>query len=121
MKTNTPAMRVGAEPFRRMKDLLRELQSLERDMQKNQDIGLEEAVLLCCISDRCKCQGDIATETGLSATQASRLLSRLENKGLLKREIDPADKRKMIFSLSGDGDRKLKAVTPLVDAYFENK
>ena len=114
-------MKESAEPFSRMKNLLRGLQSLESYMSRNQGIGLEEAVLLCCLSERCKCQGNIAAETGLTTTQASRLLSRLESKGLLKREIDPADKRKMIFSLSGDGERKLEAVTPLVDTYFEIK
>lgn len=121
MKTNNPVMKNGAEPFRRMKDLLRKLQSLEADMSKNEDVGLEEAVLLCCLSERCKCQGNIASETGLTSTQASRLLSKLETKGLLKREIDSSDKRKMIFSLSEEGERKLDAVTPLLDAFFEIK
>jgi len=121
MKTKATEIKNGAAPFRRMKTLLRGLQSLESNMFKDQGIGLEEAVLLCCLSERCKCQGNIAAETGLTTTQASRLLSRLEAKGLLIREIDPADKRKMIFSLSGDGERKLEAVTPLVDAYFEIK
>ncbi len=121
MKINDTGVKQKGEPFRRMKNLLRGLQSLESAMLNNQGIGLEEAVLLCCISERCKCQGNIATETGLSFTQASRMLSKLETKGLLKREIDPDDKRKMLFTLSGEGQQKLDAVTPLVDAYLETK
>ncbi len=119
MKIKNPQTKEGSGSFRVVNNLLRGLQSLDSDMLKDQGIGLEEAVLLCCVSERCKCQGDIASETGLTATQASRLLSKLESKGLLKREISLVDKRKMIFSLSSEGEKKLNAVTPLVNDYVK--
>ncbi len=99
-------------PFCQIKTSWRKLQQLDTSLKKKHNICLDEAIILCCLSQRCKCQGDVAGETGLTATQASRMLSRLENKSLIIRTIAPEDKRKMIFALTQDGENKLKEITP---------
>ncbi len=100
-------------PYCRIKSTWRRLHSLETRLQREHGIGLDEAILLCCLSRRCNCQGDIARETGLTSTQASRLLSKLETKGMVERSIGEDDRRKMIFSLKGQGVDKLNEITPL--------
>ncbi len=105
--------------FRKVKDLIRGLQLLDSNIRKLQGIGIEEALLLCCLSDNCKCQGNIAEEVGLSFTRASRLLGKMEDKGLLSRRIGTEDRRQMLFSLTPYGQEKLQAVTPLVLDYMQ--
>lgn len=100
-------------PFCQIKKSWRRLQQLDQDLKQQADISLDEAIVLCCLSQHCKCQGNVADETGLTATQASRVLSRLEDKMLTERSIDMADKRKMIFTLTQTGRQILESVTPL--------
>ena len=100
-------------PFCQIKKSWRSLQKLDQELRKQADISLDEAIVLCCLSQRCKCQGNVAEETGLTTTQASRVLSRLEDKGHIERSIDTADKRKMIFDLTPSGRQTLENITPL--------
>ncbi len=100
-------------PFCRIKKSWRKLQQLDQELRKQASISLDEAIVLCCLSQRCKCQGNVAEETGLTATQASRVLGRLEEKGHIERSIDAADKRKMIFDLTPTGRQILENITPL--------
>ncbi|TVQ16728.1 MAG: MarR family transcriptional regulator [Bacteroidetes bacterium] len=100
-------------PFCQIKKSWRRLQKLDQDLRQQADISLDEAIVLCCLSQRCKCQGNVAEETGLTTTQASRVLSKLEDKQLIERSIDAADKRKMIFTLSPSGHQTLEKITPL--------
>ena len=103
----------GEAPFCQIKAVWRKLQGLQAKLNGDHGVGLDEAILLCCLSRRCNCQGDIARETGLSSTQASRLLSKLENKGLVERSIGQDDRRKMVFSLNKKGIAKLDEISPL--------
>ena len=108
-------------PFFPIRQTLRKLEQLEAGLKNQHDINLEEAIVLCCLSQHCKCQGDVAGETGLTPTQASRILSRLESKGLVQRSIGQDDKRQMIFTISSLGLEKLQAVTPLGEAFLDNE
>ncbi len=106
-------------PFLQINKSWRRLKKLNQDFQEQADISLDEAIVLCCLSQHCKCQGDVADETGLSITQASRVLSRLENKSLIHRSIGNDDKRKMIFTITPDGRQTLEIVTPLGASHFK--
>jgi MarR family transcriptional regulator, organic hydroperoxide resistance regulator len=107
------------EPFYQIKKSWRRLKKLNQDLQQQANISLDEAIVLCCLSQRCKHQGNVADETGLTATQASRVLSRLENKSLIQRSIGHADKRMMIFNITPTGRQTLEMVTPLGTSHLK--
>ncbi|MCL8208095.1 MAG: MarR family transcriptional regulator [Actinomycetia bacterium] len=47
--------------------------------------------------------GDLARATGVSAASMTRLLERLEDRGLVVRAPDPADRRRVLVSLTDRG------------------
>jgi MarR family transcriptional regulator, organic hydroperoxide resistance regulator len=100
-------------PFYQINKIWRNLKKLNKDLQQQANISLEDVIVLCCLLQQCKCQGDVVDETGLTTTQASRILSRLENKSLIQRSIGIADKRMMIFAITSTGRQTLEKVTPL--------
>lgn len=100
-------------PFCQIKNIARKIQQLDEHLKTEFAITLDEAILLCCLSEKCKCQGNIAGETGLTPTQASRVLSAMEKKILVERTIGTEDKRKMVFTLTPLGTEKLRQITPL--------
>lgn len=106
-------------PFCQIKQTLRGLQQLEIQLKKTHNLSLDDAIVLCSLSKGCDCQGNIAGETGLTPTQASRVLARLEEKRLIERSIGENDKRQMVFSLSDQGRTMLQEVTPLAQEYFK--
>lgn len=107
-------------PYCQIKSQWRRLQKLDETLKANHDVCLNSAILLCCISNGLKNQGNIATETGLTPTQASRILSKLETKNLIRRAIGKDDKRQMIFELTDEGQQKLSTITPLGDNYINS-
>lgn len=104
--------------FNPIKESWRQLQKFDHLLKSSHNLSLDEVILLCCISENCKCQGDIARETGLTPTQASRVLSSLEKKALIERALDKDDKRKMIFTINPQGSDKLEQVSKLGNSLF---
>lgn len=104
--------------FCQIRIIRRKLERLEQKLKMQHDVTLEEAILLCCLSHNCKQQGNIAEETGLTPTQASRVLSSLENKQFIERSIGSDDKRKMIFSITPQGHQKLQEIKPAGDEFL---
>ena len=51
----------------------------------------------------------LAHEAMLSPAGTTHLVTRLERDGLVKREVDPADRRKWFTVLTEEGDRALRA------------
>jgi len=105
-------IKLSDPPFCQIRIQWRKLQQLDQQLKNNFDISLDEAILLCCISHSCKNQGDIAGQTGLTPTQASRVLSRLETKGFIDRSVGEDDKRKMLFTINTAGEKKLQEISP---------
>jgi MarR family transcriptional regulator, organic hydroperoxide resistance regulator len=97
--------------FYPIKESWRQLQKFDQLLKSSHDLSLDEAILLCCVSEDCKCQGDIARETGLTPTQASRVLGSLEKKALIERSLDSEDKRKMIFTINSQGSARLEQIS----------
>jgi DNA-binding MarR family transcriptional regulator len=59
--------------------------------------------------------GQIADHTGLTTGSTTSLLNRLEEAGLVRRERDPDDGRRVIVQLTSDAD-PLQAIAPTFDA-----
>ncbi len=56
--------------------------------------------------------GELADRTFLLAPSLSRILANLEERGLIKRSVDPEDQRRALLSLSGPGAKQVDAIGP---------
>lgn len=94
-----------------IKDIYKSLYAFEKDFVSQFKMTINEAMLLCCMKDglsRSACE--IAEFIGLSNPRVSKIIMSVEEKGWIIREIGTEDKRKMIFSLSEDGRKIVKAM-----------
>ncbi|MEV0252588.1 MarR family transcriptional regulator [Nocardia sp. NPDC050712] len=62
---------------------------------------------------------DLATQTSLSTSGVTRLVDRLSTAGLVRRELDPSDRRSSYAVLTDAGQRRLEDVLPAYIAAIE--
>ena len=100
--------------------LLREVARREQPLLDQAGLPMWDYVILSALSD-----GDASTQAGLSAATGrdkTRLidnLDRLEQRGLVTRTPDPADRRNRIVSLTADGRRVLGQCHTAIQAMEE--
>src|SRR5438128_11794519 len=56
--------------------------------------------------------GEIATAVGVSHVAITKIVDRLENKGLVKRDVDYTDRRRVLVNLTRAGTTMLKRSLP---------
>ena len=76
--------------------------------------GSEQNVLAVLADRRPRAVGELAAETGTRPTTLTSVLDRLERRGLLVREPDPADRRSLRIVLTAAGRRIAAAVQSAV-------
>lgn len=92
-----------------IKDIYKTLYLFERSFAEANDITINEAMVLCCLKDnQAKSAGTIRDFIGLSNSRVSKVITTVENKGLIHREINMSDKRQMFFSLTPEGSAKIQ-------------
>ena len=95
----------------RVRDLYRAITDLENKMDAAYGLNLNEAMLLCSLSERnSMTAGEVGECLGLTQSNASKVIRSLEKKKLLKRTLDKKDKRVMHFQLTKAGEEKLKGM-----------
>lgn len=83
----------------------------EVQLQTVLGLNLNEAMLLCLLSDKDHLSaGEIADAMMLTRSNASKIISSLENASLIRRHLCKDDARCMRFSLTKNGVEKLNAV-----------
>ncbi|MDD2278197.1 MAG: MarR family transcriptional regulator [Bacteroidales bacterium] len=90
----------------KIKEVFRKIQQFEQKLNNELNVTINEAMVLCSLYEARKCSGDISTDTGISPSRASRVLLSLEQKGYIIRSLGDKDKRKMMFELSAEGEKK---------------
>lgn len=105
-----------------IKDIYKTLYQFEKDFADMHDITINEAMLLCCLKDGdTKTAGMICEYIGLSNSRVSKVITSVENKGYIRRNINQNDKRQMCFSLTPDGTEKIQQMMQTVhclDGFF---
>lgn len=96
------------EPICKIKDIYKTLYIFEKAFSDQHQITINEAMVLCCLKEgEAKTAGAICEFIGLSNSRVSKVITSVENKQLIHRFMNPADKRQMLFSLTEDGKNKV--------------
>lgn len=93
-----------------MKEIHKAMSAFEEELIHSHDVCLNEAMVLCSLSDESLSASEISEKTGLTSSHASKVIRSIEEKGLIKRELGEKDKRQMYFKLSESGIEKLKKI-----------
>lgn len=87
------------------------LQDLDAELRQQHKLAVSEFDVLITLfnaPDNRLGMSALAREAMLSPAGITHLVTRLERDGLVKREVDPADRRKWFTVLTGRGDRALR-------------
>ncbi|MDR2039806.1 MAG: winged helix DNA-binding protein [Bacteroidales bacterium] len=100
------------ETLCKIRDIYRAIAEFERRFEKKYRLCLNEGMLLCSISKEVMLSsGQIAMLLELTASNASKVIKSVEEKGLVERVIGKEDKRQMYFSLTPKGKELLSSIT----------
>ncbi|WAC56437.1 MarR family winged helix-turn-helix transcriptional regulator [Gordonia sp. SL306] len=103
-------------------DVGRALQGYQRTVQAFDDVvarrlGVGPADLRCLdwLSESARSAGELAVATGLRPAATTALIDRLTEKGFVRRNASPADRRRVLVELTDDGrERVWAAYGPMV-------
>ena len=99
------------EKMCRVRDIYRAITELENEMESAYGLNLNEAMLLCSLSDKLSLTaGEVSECLNLTQSNTSKVIRSLEKKQLLKRTLDNNDKRVMHFELTKAGKEKLASI-----------
>ncbi|MGO8961666.1 MAG: MarR family winged helix-turn-helix transcriptional regulator [Streptosporangiaceae bacterium] len=90
------------------------LQVLAAGLARLDLTGSEQNVLAVLADGRPRAVGELAAETGTRPTTLTSVLDRLERKGLIVRELNPADRRSFRIALTAAGRRTATTVQAAV-------
>lgn len=94
-----------------IKELYMILYKFEKDFLNRNHISINEAMVLCFLKDKkSKKAGEIKEYVGLSNSRMSKVLSEMEEKKLIERKYDSADKRVMLFIIKREGISKMEEI-----------
>jgi DNA-binding MarR family transcriptional regulator len=89
--------------------------ALDQQLQRDSNLGIIEYQVLVMLSEspeRRMRMSSLAKVTNASLSRLSHLVKRLEGRGLVRREPDPADGRFTNAMLTGEGFQALAAAAP---------
>lgn len=93
-----------------LRDIYRAIRDFELEFSQEHDLCLNEGMLLCTLCSEMYSSSEIATNLGLTNSNASKVIRSVEEKGLIERRLGKEDKRQMYFVLSPEGKKKLKEI-----------
>lgn len=113
-------------PTEEIKRLRESIRVLERKLGI-----LEESEMACCGLTLAQCHAlveigraksvslvDLAGTIGLDTSTLSRTVNNLVTKSMVRRELDPDDRRYVTIQLTPEGNRYFREIEASMDAYF---
>ncbi len=95
----------------RIRDLQQHIALFEKELESRFGISLNEGMVLCSISSAGSLTcGAIAQMLAITPSNCSKVISKVESKGLISRTLGKEDKREMIFELTPDGEALLGCI-----------
>jgi DNA-binding MarR family transcriptional regulator len=88
----------------KIRDLQRAVGQFEANFEKLYGLCLNEGMALCSLARAGRLSsGELGELLGLTLSNTSKVISSIENKGLVEREMGTTDKRRMFFILTPKG------------------
>ncbi|MGC8869746.1 MAG: MarR family winged helix-turn-helix transcriptional regulator [Brevinematia bacterium] len=100
----------------RLRKIFSIVYKLERSIKKRFGMTANEIMVLCLLRAISLSAGELSKELGVSESRMSKILDNLEKDGYIERNIDKLDKRKMVFSITEKGNKKVRE---FVESDFE--
>lgn len=97
----------------KIKDVFKKIHQFEQRLNGDYNVTINEAMVVCSLSDAKKSSGEVSLDTGISTSRTSRVLLSLEKKRYVERSFCEDDKRKMMFVLTSLGQEKLTDINGL--------
>ena len=93
----------------KMRDIYKALSVFETAFEEMYAISLNEAMVLCALREAGKeiTSTAISERTEMAPSHTSKVIRAVEDKGLIRRSLGEVDKRKMYFSLTEAGKKRL--------------
>ena len=100
---------ITPECIQKLRNVYKAIGNFETEMQKAVGLNLNEAMVLCLLSNgSMMLAGDIAEKMSLTRSNASKVIAVLEKAELILRETCPEDSRCQKFYISDKGRKKIK-------------
>ncbi|MGE4567762.1 MAG: MarR family winged helix-turn-helix transcriptional regulator [Bacteroidales bacterium] len=96
------------ESICRIRDVYKSLNEFEGAFQRVHGLSINEAMVLCSLSEAPRSSGEIADYTAMLVSHASKVIRAVEEKGYISRRLGEKDRRQMYFRLSPAGLEKLR-------------
>ncbi len=93
-----------------IRDICRSISQFESDFYAVHSLCLNEGMVLCTLKDGKLSSGEVASQLNLTCSNTSKLLRAVEEKGLIERDLGEKDKRQMYFTLTKEGEKRLKSI-----------
>lgn len=93
-----------------IRDIYQAITDFELKFQACYNMSFNEGAMLCMLKKKPLSSGELAKELKLSASNTSKVIKAVEDKGFVERILGKNDRRKMFFSLTEAGKIKIAAV-----------
>ena len=97
-------------PLCKVRDIQRALELFEQEFEHLNGISLKEGMVLCSLSEGNCTASELAAKIDLTCSNCSKVISSVERKGYIIRNLGETDKRNMFFTLSDIGNSKLAEI-----------
>lgn len=95
----------------KIREVYRSIISFETMLQSATGLNLNEAMLLCLLSDgECLLSGEISDKLQISRSNASKVISALEKQSLIRRQTCKEDSRCQKFHITKKGMQTLELI-----------
>lgn len=95
----------------RIRNVYRDIIGLEQYFEEHYHLNLNEAMLLCTLQQSTSCTaGELAQRLSITSSNMSKVIASAERQQLIHRQLGKTDKRKMVFSLTAEGQALLTAL-----------
>ena len=95
----------------RIRDIYRAVVSFENELQQAVGLNINEAALLCVLSDgKTRLSGEIAEALGVTRSNASKIIASLEKQMYIHRQPCEEDSRCQKFRITKKGRDKLSQI-----------